>query len=123
MYNRKHTGSEREVQRREFKNGDRKALSLTLQQDGVGGSALVDLSHVLVAGHRMVAHHEAGDLAGRGHAGDGPGHPHVVGAHPSDPQVLRSGDACERRGGGGLVTAAGQGWDQRGTGRGQPLFS
>lgn len=60
---------------------------LTLQQEGVGGSAHINLLDVIVSGHRVVAYDKSRDVAWRSNMGDCPCHPDVVRTHPSKLQI------------------------------------
>lgn len=60
---------------------------LTLQQEGVGGSANINLLNVIICGYRVVTDDKPRDVAGRGNMGDCPCHPNVVRTHPSKLQV------------------------------------
>lgn len=60
---------------------------LTLQQEGVGGSANIDLLDVVICGYRVVTDDKPRDVAWCCNTGDCPCHPNVIRTHPSKLQV------------------------------------
>lgn len=70
---------------------------LTLQQEGVGGSAHINFSDIIIRGDGVITDDESGNLTWRGDVGDRPRHPDVVGAHASKLQVGWSGHGWRKQ--------------------------
>jgi len=71
---------------------------LTLQHEGVGGSANINLFDVVVCGCGMVTDDKPRDVARCGDMRDCPCHPDVVRTHPSKLQVGGSWNSCKNEG-------------------------